>query len=201
MTLPVFPQLPGLGWPLTRSPMWQTGVQKTQSGRELRASYMSYPRYKWSATFEVLRAAAIYNLAEFQQLLAFFNASAGQFGQFVFNDPDDNTATTQEFAIADGVTTQYQVLKSFGGYVEPAGFVNGGAQIFVGGTLLSSGYTLNSPYNGWITFATAPAASSALTWTGTYGYVCRFFDDTYDFDRFMTGLYSMKKLEFISCKP
>lgn len=200
MTLPVFPQLPGQGWPLTRSPMWQTGVQTTQSGRELRASYMSYPRYKWSATFEVLRTAA--SLTEFQQLLAFFNAAAGQFGQFVFNDPDDNTATAQAFGLGDGSTKQFQVTKSYGGYVEPVGFINSGQSIFINGTLQSAAtYTLNSPYNGWITFTTAPGSGLGLSWSGTYGYVCRFLADTYDFDRFMNLLYSVKKLEFISCKP
>lgn len=199
MTLSVFPQLPGLGWPLTRSPQWQTGVQTTQSGRELRAAYMSYPRYKWSANYELLRLAA--GVAEFQQLIGFFNLCSGMATPFLFTDPDDNAVASQSFGIGDGSTTQFAVTKTFGGFAEPAGYVNSGASIYVAGTLQSSGYTLNSPYNGWITFTTAPASGAALSWTGTYAYVCRFLADTYDFDRNYSTLYGTKKLEFLSVKP
>lgn len=198
MTLAVFPQLPGLGWPLTRSPQWQTGIQTTQSGRELLAGFMSYPRYKWSATFDLLRANS--TTPEFQQLLAFFNACAGMATQFVFNDPDDNTATAQGFGTGNGAMTQYQVIKSFGGYAEPAGFINASPTFYANGSPIGAP-TLNAPYNGWVTFSTPPASGAVLTWTGTYGYVCRFLADTYDFDRSFSQIYGMKKLEFISCKP
>lgn len=200
MTIQVFPQLPGQGWPLTRSPMWQTGVQKTQSGRELRAGFMSYPLYKWAATYDVLRNSS--SLLEFQQLIGFFNLCSGMATQFLFTDPDDNAGTALGFGLGDGSTRQFPMMKSFGGFAEPAGFVNGGASVYINGTLQSgSTYALNSPFWGWITFNTAPGSGLPLTWTGTYAYVCRFFADTYDFDRDFSTLYSAKKLEFVSVKP
>lgn len=202
MTLSVFPSLPGLGWPLTRAPIWKTTIQTTQSGREMRAANMSYPLYKWSATYDVLRTAA--SLNEFQQLMGFYNLMSGSVTPFVYNDPDDNTATVQGFGTGDGTTKQFQVLKNLGGiYVEPVGFVNtSGLTVFDNGSTVSgANYTVNSPYNGWITFTTAPVTGHALTWTGTYGYVCRFLADTYEFSRIYSGIYESKKIEFQSIKP
>jgi len=192
-----YPTLPGLSWPLTRTPVWKTGVQPTQSGRELRASFMSYPLYKWSATYDLLRTASAFT--ELQTLLAFYNQCAGMYGLFLFTDPDDNVVTTQGFGTGDGVTTQFQLVKGFGGFVEPVGYVVAGATVYNAG--VSASVTLNSPSNGWVTFATAPASGHALTWTGSYQYVCRFLADNYDLDRFMTGLYSVKKIEWQSTKP
>jgi uncharacterized protein (TIGR02217 family) len=199
MTTPVFPQLPGQGWPLTRSPIWRTGIQTTQSGREMRAAYMSYPLYKWSATFEVLRNSA--SFPEFQQLLAFFNECQGSFAVFNFTDPDDNFVTAQGFGVGDGVTTSFQLAKSFGGYVEPVLAPEVVSQITVAGTVVPfpSGWSLNVN-TGIVTFTTAPANGAALAWTGNFYYPCRFLADTYDFDRTMSTFYGAKKLEFQSVK-
>lgn len=197
MTTPVFPQLPGLGWPLTRSPIWSTGVQTTQSGRESRAQFMSYPLYKWSATYEVLRNASA--TPEFQQLLAFFNACAGQAVAFYFSDPDDNTATAQSFGAGDGTTKSFQLVKSYGGFGEPVFSVNAISQVTVNG-VATGAYTVNAA-TGIITFTTAPASGAALAWSGTYYYLCRFLADTYGFDRNMSTYYGVDTIEFQSIKP
>jgi uncharacterized protein (TIGR02217 family) len=197
MSTVVFPSLPGLSWPFTRTPVWKTGIQTTQSGRELRAAFMSYPIYTWTASYDVLRTAS--TLTEFQQLLAFFNARSGSYDTFLFNDPDDNTVTAQVFGTGNGTTTQFQLTKSFGGYTEPVPNIVAGATVYVNGTLTT--VTLNSPSPGWVTFASAPANGTSLSWTGSYQYVCRFLDDKYDFDRVFTGIYGVKKLAFQSVKP
>lgn len=200
MTLQVFPNLPGMAWSLTRSPIWKTGIQTTQSGRELRAGFMSYPLYKWSTTFDVLRTVS--SLLEFQQLIGFYNLMAGSALPFIYYDPDDVLATAQGFGTGDGVTTQFQLVKNLGNiYVEPVGFANTGSAFFINGTLQTSGYAVNSPYNGWITFSSAPGNGLALTWTGTYAYVCRFLSDTVDFSKIYSTIYEAQKLEFMSVKP
>jgi hypothetical protein len=40
-------------------------------------------------------------------------------------------------------------------------------------------------------------AGSALTWTGSYYYRCRFLQDTLEFNEFMNSLWEAKKVEFI----
>lgn len=59
-------------------------------------------------------------------------------------------------------------------------------------------YTLNA--YGLVTFASAPLAGAALTWTGSFYYRCRFLQDSMDFDNFMQNLWQAKKVEFISVK-
>lgn len=212
MTLSVYPTLAGLTWPLVRTPVWKTGIQPTQSGRELRAAYMSYPLYKWSAVYDVLRTAAAFT--EYQQLLGFFNLCNGSFQAFLFQDPDDYAALTQGFGTGDGSTKIFTMIKSFGGFAEPAGYIMPASPtptIFINGASQSPGnFTLNSPANGMITFVTAPGAGTALTWTGNYQYVCRFLADTVDFEKFnggnysvptVPGLYAVKKIEWQSIKP
>jgi uncharacterized protein (TIGR02217 family) len=196
MSNPVFPQLPGQGWPLSRSPIWKTGVQTTQSGRELRTGFMAYPLYKWTATFELLRNSA--SFAEFQQLIAFFNTCAGQLQVFNFADPDDFQATAQGLGVGDGVTRSFQLFKAFGGFVEPVLAPNVITQVTLNGSATSA-YTANFS-TGVITFTTAPASGVVIAWTGTYYFLCRFLADTYTFDRNMSNYYGVQTLEFTSVK-
>lgn len=196
MSNAVFPSLPGLSWPLVRSPIWKTGIQTTQSGRELRAAFMSYPLYKWSLQFDVLRTASANT--EFQQLIGFFNARSGSFDSFLFSDPDDNTVTQQNIGSGNGTQTQFQLVKSYGGMVEPVLAVNTITQVRVNG-VATSAYTVNV-MTGIITFTTAPPSGQAIDWTGTFYYQCRFLADTYDFNRVFNGIYECTKLEFTSIK-
>ena len=48
MSNAIFPTLPGLKWGTTRTPQWSTQVQQASSGREMRAAFWSYPRWKYS---------------------------------------------------------------------------------------------------------------------------------------------------------
>ncbi|WP_207000750.1 DUF2460 domain-containing protein [Trinickia mobilis] len=198
----VFPTLAGLGWSFVRTPIWSTLIQKTQSGRELRIANMANPLYKWSLTFDVLRNSG--GFTELQTLMAFFNARQGSYDSFLFQDPDDNFVTAQQIGTGDGSTTTFTVLKSFGGFIEPVIYFNPSPAPLV----YLNGVSLSQPGNwsmsndpGTITFTAAPGAGVAITATYGYYYRCRFLADTCDFDKFMSGLWQVQKLEFQSLKP
>lgn len=57
---------------------------------------------------------------------------------------------------------------------------------------------------GIVTFATAPAAAAALTWSGSgtphFYFRCRFVSDAYDFEQMFYQMWAAKKLEFMSVK-
>lgn len=53
---------------------------------------------------------------------------------------------------------------------------------------------------GLVTFAVAPAASAALTWTGNFYRRCRFLGDALDTSKFMADLFDAKTVKFISVK-
>lgn len=191
MSNAVFPVLPGLAWNVVRSPGFNTKTFRSVNGKEVRAAFMGYPLWSFTQTFDVLRKGR--GLAELEQLAGFFMARQGSFDSFLFNDPDFNSVTDQEFGVGDGVTTQFQLVRVIGGFVEPVQNVNVLAGIKDAG-VATAAYTVSS---GLVTFTTAPLAGHSLTWSGTYYTRCRFLQDMADFNQFMHGLYELKSLKMV----
>lgn len=193
--------MPGLKWGTVKTPMWSTGIQKTASGRELRAAFFSYPLYKISLSYEVLRSGA---LAELQTMVGFFNARQGSFESFLYLDPEDNAVVNQVFGFGVAGQTQYQLVRAYGGYVEPVQaprlLAHGGPAptIMVNGVVQTSGVTVGE--DGVVTFAAEPSVGASLSWTGGYFWRCRFMQDSVDFDRFLYQLWSLKKIELRTVK-
>ena len=99
-TLPIFPNLPGLDISVHRSELWSTLVQTACSGKELRASFWSTPRYQYELRFNFLRQAGFSNLTyqdEFIALQQFFDSMQGQYNAFLFTDPVDGQIKTVRF--------------------------------------------------------------------------------------------------------
>lgn len=117
MSNDVFPALPGLMWGTTRTPIWATKVLTASSGRELRASFQSYPRYRYLMKYEFLRERGGH--AELQSLLGFFNQMGGSLDSFLFQDDSDYTATDQALGVGDGTTSEFRLVREYGGFVEP----------------------------------------------------------------------------------
>ena len=82
----VFPALPGLAWSVTKSPTFQTRIQRAASGRELRALDYPYPLWQFTLVFDLLRdnpaAGVVGNLAPEQApaVPAFFVRRTGRAG-------------------------------------------------------------------------------------------------------------------------
>ena len=122
MTNRYFPTLPGLNWSNKKTPIWSTNIQTSASGKELRASYYSYPKWQFSLSYEFLRENGE---AELQALIGLFNQCRGSFDTFLYTDPDDNAVVDQVFGIGDGVTTKFGLARSYAGYIEPVLATNG----------------------------------------------------------------------------
>jgi hypothetical protein len=221
VTTPVFPYLPGLGWPVTRSPGdFDTVTQVAMSGKEVRFANRTQARYKYELVVESLSSnSANANLvAQSKQTLeGFFNQCLG--GALIFNywDVDDCQVTAQEFSVGDGVTTSFQLGRASGGWVDlifaplnqagpvvvpnpnGAGTINApypAPLIYDNSSLVSSAnYTIT---NGLVAFNYAPTSGHALTWTGNFYWPCNFDDDTLALAKFMGGLWEAKSIKFTS---
>lgn len=168
MSNAVFPTLPGLTWNVIKAPRWSTRVQRSVGGKEMRAAYWSAPIYTWTLTFELLRQASAF--AEFQTLIGFFNARQGKFDSFLFTDPADNSVAGQNFGTGDGVKTQFQLVRTYGGNNENVYDLNGVATIIEGGVTKTSliDYVLSA--TGLVSFMLAPpAAAPSGAGSGTGG--------------------------------
>jgi hypothetical protein len=213
--LPAFPTLPGLTWPVTKNPMGDAIQQNTQTGGVTRLSSASQPRWHFKLVFSFLRTASAYK--EFQQLMSFFLAQLGQTGEFLYDDPHDDTATTQIFAgntttiggaqplpNPDGVQKVFQLGRfltdSSGNNIayERIYAPKSGVTIYDNGSSVSS--AIVGP-TGAVYFPTAPVASHTLTWTGGFYFRCRFLNDETNFDKVWYQMWSNKQLEFYSTKP
>jgi uncharacterized protein (TIGR02217 family) len=197
MSNTVFPTFTGLKWGVVKVPMHKTGIKETPSGREFRTRYMTYPRYLYKLSYEVLRETV--GFTELQQLIGLFNTHGGSFESFLFPDPDDNAVTAQVVGTGTGSATQFQLVRTLGGFVEPVYAVNGSPSIYLDAVLQSSGYTISS--SGLITFTSAPGNGVVVTWTGSYYWRVRFVQDRTEFVQFLKQLWEARSVELITTKP
>ncbi len=198
MTEPIFPALAGLGWSVKRSPVWKTRAQQAISGKETRLADWSYPAWRWELTFDFLRADPV--VAEFQSLAGFFNRCQGAFGTFLYADADDNAVAGQTIGTGDGATTAFQLVRAFGGSIEPVLAPSVVSAVYLAGVAQApSAYSVD-PATGVLTFTTAPASGTPITADFSYYFRCRFAEDSVDFEKFMATLYRAQKLAFVSLK-
>jgi uncharacterized protein (TIGR02217 family) len=216
MSYPVFPTVRGLSWNITRTPSWETLVQRSSSGMEFRLQYWQYPLWKWELNFAYLKDNPSdlppgYTQTDLAVIQGFFNMVAGQYGVFIFDDVNAgdtpgagpwDSVTNQAVATGDGTTTTFQLLRSSGGFTdaiqapytspEPIVYLNGVAQTY------GANYAIDATGN--IIFATAPGAGVAITWTGAYYWPCRFSEDEEDFDTQLHQLWTLKKISFVQVR-
>lgn len=198
MSNAVFPTLIGLGWPVKKTPTWNTIQQRAASGQEVRVALQSYPLYAFELIFNVLKSAD--SNTDFQALIDFYNARQGAYDDFLFDDKSDDSipaSSPSQFGTGDGTTTSWQLTRAISsmGFIEPVMNLNGAPVIYVNGSVQASGYTISS--SGVITFTAAPSNGATLSWSGSYYFRCRFVNDTEDFDEFLSNYWRAQKVQLI----
>ncbi|ENS9400351.1 hypothetical protein ELG10_08585 [Neisseria gonorrhoeae] len=194
----VFPEFPGLKWGRKKTAVWSTGTQKSASGREFRTAYYTYPQWRFSLSFEVLRTKVSVN--ELEKLAGFFNARKGSFESFLYEDPADNAVTDQPVGNTVQGVARYQLVRSMGGFIEPVSAVKERPAVKVGGTALAYGRDYTVTDKGVLVFNTPQPPGRPITWTGGFYFRVRFTSDTVDFENVLGSLWAAKKIEFTSVK-
>lgn len=190
----VLPTIASLKWPPVITPVWNTQLQKTVTGRVVAATYQQYALYTFKIQYDYL------SQTDFDTILGFFNGQGGNLTPFLFNaGAGNNSVTTQGIGTGDGSTKTFTLLRSKGGYVEPVAASFGSPIAYDNG--VSAAATFNSPGNGQVTYTTAPAAGHSLTWSGSYYFQVRFSKGQAEIEEFMSQLYSMKQIELETYFP
>jgi uncharacterized protein (TIGR02217 family) len=202
-TPPLLPTLPGLTWSRHKKPNFNTRIASHVSGREVRVPLMAYPLYEFEANYSALTSSATLFAAlqasSLQALMGLFLQLQGQYGTFLYVDPDDNTVTGQFLANGDGTTTSFQFVRALGGFVEPVSWVTAIANVYLNGVAQSgSSYSLTVPNT--LTFTAAPGSGNAITADFSFAFNCRFLDDQMDFEEFMGNLWKLEAMKFRSVK-
>lgn len=199
MSNAVFPVLPGLTYDVTRTPTWSTTTKKATSMRSYRQANASYPIYHYKLSYDVLRQTI--GFSEMSTLAGFFNARQGGFDSFLLIDPDDNTVTLQAAGVGDGSTVAFQLVRTFGGFVEPVFDLNGTPSIYVNGVLRTAGTDYTISATGVVTFTVAPGAGLTVAWSGSFYRRVVFSQDLAEFNKFMQGLWELKSIELEGVRP
>jgi uncharacterized protein (TIGR02217 family) len=203
----VFPSLPGLAWSVTKSPTFQTRIQRAASGRELRALDYPYPLWQFTLVFDLLRDNPAAGYDELQTLMGFFMLCQGAFGTFLFRDPSDDQVARQQIGVGNASTNVFQLQRSMGttlpggGFQEPIVAPNIVSAVHLNGITQSPASYSVDPNTGLVTFVTAPGSELIISADFSYYFRCRFVDDSYTFENFMFRLWQLKKLTFISVRP
>lgn len=122
-----------------------------------------------------------------QSFLGCYLATNGGAGFFLFTDPNDNAVTTVEGCMlnvtpgaatpmgetGDGISTKFQLARSIG---QGTDIIQQASNVLVYVDGVEAAATIGD--SGIVTFASAPAIGKALTWSGSFRYLCQFADDT-----------------------
>jgi uncharacterized protein (TIGR02217 family) len=205
MTL-IFPALPGLAWSVTKSPTFQTRIQRSVSGRELRALDYPYPLWQFTLVFDFLRDNPAAGYDELRTLMGFYLLCQGAFGPFLFQDPSDDRVSGQQIGTGDALRTAFQLQRTMGktltggGFPEPIVAPNVVKAVYFNGIVQNPASYSVDPLTGLVTFNTAPSNGLIISADYSYYFRCRFIDDSYAFENFMSRLWQLKKLTFISVR-
>lgn len=203
---PTFPVLAGRDILVVREVLASSIRQKAISGRQTFQPLWQYPRYRYTIKFNALAQGASSpwgGATEWQALEDFWKtAMFAPGGIFKYFDKNDGSVIAMPFAAGDGATTQFQLSRTLSSFTEPV-IDPIAATIFVNGVSQPFAFLDNSAdgSGGVIVMASPPAAGAALTWTGTFNWLCQFDEDSFEFSNFMYLLWSLKKCVFTTIRP
>lgn len=186
----------GVAWPIRKTPVWNTIVQKPASGRgELRIALQNYPRWQFDLDVSYLKGDATLPTSYFATLVGFYLQAQGQCADWLYTDPYDNRINGDQFGTGDGTTVAFQLFRQLGGFADIIQNLNGAPAIFVAGVNTTPA---SISATGLVTFSAAPANGAALTWYGNFYYRCRFSEDSISLQEDLYQIWSCNGLKFIS---
>lgn len=208
----IYPTLQALGYSVMWKPQFfNMKTQTMATGAALDLSISDAPLHDFDLTYQVLQdKQRQYGANDFRTMIGFFGAMQGNFGRFLFPNPDDNFVTSQVIGTTDGVSHQWTLQRTFGwneyNWTEPVGYVNTllPFNVYLNGVQQDqSTYTVVTakPVNQQLDFAGTPSAGQVITVDMSYYYYCKLPDDAMSFEKFMWKLWNLKKITLHSNGP
>jgi uncharacterized protein (TIGR02217 family) len=215
---PVFPVLPPLTWSLHKKAHMASRVTTAITGRENQLACAAYPRWEFLLSYggeswlrdqtqNIAIAQAVAGLTELTQISQLFLACLGQYGEFYFSDPDDNSRDNQAEGTGNGTQTTFALYYTWGfgpftpSFTAPVGGIQILNTVYIDGVPQSaSTYALDST-NTMLVFTSAPAVGAVITADFTFYYRCHFLADEMTYSQWAANLWEVKEVKFESVKP
>jgi uncharacterized protein (TIGR02217 family) len=212
--LPYFPTsaFSGRAIDVKRTFAFDTTISKAASGRETAVSWREMPEYSFELDWNFVddndamvqpSQSGAPTYTELATLIGFFQAQHGQLLPFYLRlsdltfKPGDSLVTGQQIAIGDAVTTNFQLCRTVGSYLEPLQMPDpaGAVAIYVNGAqkTVTTDYTILPA--GIVQFTAAPALNAVISADIPFVYLCRFDADDMDVDQWAQFIYECKSLK------
>ena len=218
-TLPIFPVLLPLAWPVHKKPILASRATTGATGRETQLAAAAFPRWAFTLTYgggsswlrdqtqNIVPDSTKLGLTEFEQLSALFIYCKGSFGEFYYEDPDDNSRSKAPIAVGDGTTTSFPIYVPWGfgpfspSFFYPVGGINTIDAVYIDGVVQStSTYTLDTTRTQLI-FNSPLVKDTIITADFHFYFRCRFLDDHLDFNQWGQNMWECAEVRFESVKP
>lgn len=181
MTIPAYRLPEGIERGSGFGPTYRNVIQEAISGNEQRFAQWTKCRGVGDLSFGLLTSAD--PMGDFRAILAMWRAHVGSLYPWRFRDWSDYQANNEFFGTGNGSAVAFQLTMTYDPglillgvsgalrYIRNIALLDGAPVIKID-SVVASGYTINSA--GIVTFATAPASSKPLTWTGMFDVPVRF---------------------------
>ena len=210
-TPPIYPDLPGLTFPVVRRIIHPVQSQKTATLGSVDIAIADSPVYEWDLIYSVLRGGWGPGSIEYATMFGFNLRLNGNAGRFLFREPHDNKVKDQYIATTDGTTAVFSpIVRTFGvgdnSGTEAVGYVDATQQINVyldevwqPPDTWQILYTV--PVKQQLKFFNTPAAGKKITMDFSFFYYCKFLDNKMEFEEFVWDMHEMKKITIESLRP
>lgn len=215
---PVFPVLAPLTWSVVRGIMYSSQVSTAISGREIQLARAVYPRFKFTLKYggeswlreqtqNITPYAPLIGNTELEQLSGLFLQCRGSYGEFYYNDPDDNSRAGVSVGTGNGTTTTFQLFYPFGTgpfsppFSMPITGINTIDNVYFNGIVQSPSLYSMDATNTKLVFTTPPGANVVITADFHFYFRCRFEKDESQYEQWAKNLWENSEVSFISVKP
>lgn len=226
MSLSTYPVLRGLTFTSLKTPEFATTLFRAPNGYETRLANTINPIWHWGLIYDFLlddptNIQAAYTpsggsiqawpsliYTDLKTLMGFYLSMQGQYGQFLYTDPDDHAVafTDQTLQVVASAGVSYTPIQRFmNGFYEDITDLNGAISVKANGVAKTGGgvdYTLST--NPGLALPTVSYMGQYLTWGGatptpappitasfSYYFRARFETDTVDFEKFIQQMWTI----------
>ena len=217
---PTFPVLPPLGWSVHKKTIMASRTTTAATGRETQLACAVYPRWEFLLTYggnswlreetqNIVPDSTLAGFTELEQLSSLFLICRGAYGEFFYDDPDDDSRTNLTIGTTDGVSRDYPVYYDWGNgpfspsLLIPVGGINTLDAVYLNGVLQSPLTYIIDSTRTKISFTGVlpPSAGQTLSLSFHFYFRCRFSDDNMKYEQFVRNLWEVKEVRFESVKP
>jgi hypothetical protein len=216
---PIFPVLPPLTWSVHKKPLASSRTTTAVTGRSVLLATAAFPRWAFTLSYgggaswlrdqtqNITPDPTLAGFNELSQLIGLYVSCIGSYGEFYYDDPDDDSRLGAIVGAGNGVQTVFQTYVPWGSgpftppFYFPCGGINLIGDVYFNGVAQSASlYTIDET-NTQLVFTTPPGNGVVITMDFSFYYRCRFVDDDLSTSEWAQNLWDTKEVRFESVKP